>query len=75
MEQIIPWKQLVSFITPYYPFGKRGPEMHQTKKGNQWHHGMRIHTGVYSGSGYVHRITGTAANVHDAMCTERKIVI
>ena len=45
--------------------GKRDPEMHQTRKGNQWYHGMKVHTGVDCGSGYVHTITGTAANVHD----------
>ena len=45
--------------------GRRDPEMHQTKKGNQWFHGMKIHAGVDAGSGYVHSITGTAANVHD----------
>ena len=26
--------------------GKRAPEMHQTKKGNQWYHGMKVHIGV-----------------------------
>ncbi len=45
--------------------GKRDQEMHQTKKGNQWYHGMKVHTGVDCGSGYVHTITGTAANIHD----------
>ena len=45
--------------------GKRDPEMHQTKKGNQWYHGMKVHAGVDCGSGYVHSLTGTAANVHD----------
>jgi IS5 family transposase len=45
--------------------GKRDPEMHQTKKGNQWYHGMKIHTGVDAGSGYIHTITATPANVHD----------
>ena len=45
--------------------GKRDPEMHQTKKGNQWYYGMKVHTGVDAGSGYVHTISGTAANVHD----------
>lgn len=45
--------------------GKRDPEMHQTKKGNQWYHGMKVHSGTDAGSGYVHTITGTAANVHD----------
>lgn len=45
--------------------GKRDPEMHQTKKGNQWYHGMKVHSGVDAGTGYVHTITATAANVHD----------
>ena len=46
--------------------GTRDPEMHQTKKGNQWYHGMKVHVGVDAGSGFVHTITGTAANVHDS---------
>mgnify|MGYP002508113304 FL=1 len=45
--------------------GKRDPEMHQTKKGNQWYFGMKIHSGVDAGSGYIHTITSTGANVHD----------
>lgn len=45
--------------------GERDPEMHQTKKGNQWYFGMKIHAGVCAGSGYVHTITATPANVHD----------
>ena len=45
--------------------GERDPEMHQTKKGNQWHYGMKVHIGADAGTGYVHTITGTAANVHD----------
>jgi len=44
---------------------KRDPEMHQTKKGNEWHFGMKCHIGVDAGSGYVHSIETTAANVHD----------
>lgn len=40
--------------------------MHQTKKGNEWYFGMKVHSGVDAGSGYVHTITGTAANVHDS---------
>ena len=44
---------------------KRDPEMHQTKKGNQWYHGMKVHAAVDAGTGYIHTITGTAANVHD----------
>ena len=39
--------------------------MHQTKKGNQYYHGMKAHVGVDAGSGYVHSLTGTAANAHD----------
>lgn len=35
---------------------KRDPEMHQTKKGNQWHFDMKCHTGVDAGSGFVHTV-------------------
>ena len=45
--------------------GKRDPEMHQTKKGNEWHFGMKAHVGVDAGTGYVHTVTATAANEHD----------
>lgn len=45
--------------------GKRDPEMHQTKKGNQWHHGMKSHIGADAQSGLVHSMVGTAANVND----------
>lgn len=45
--------------------GKRDPEMHQTKKGNQWHHGMKGHAGVDADSGLVHSVVTTAANAHD----------
>ena len=41
------------------------PEMHSTKKGNPWYFGMKIHSGADAGTGYVHTITATAANVHD----------
>ena len=37
--------------------GKRDPEMHQTKKGNEWYFGMKVHADVDAGSGYVHTIT------------------
>ncbi|MFM9428953.1 IS5 family transposase [Variovorax sp. GrIS 2.14] len=43
----------------------RDPEMHQTKKGNQWHFGMKAHIGVDAQSGLVHTVVGTAANVSD----------
>ena len=39
--------------------------MHQTMKGNEWRFGMKCHIGVDAGSGLVHTITVTAANVHD----------
>jgi transposase, IS5 family len=45
--------------------GERDPEMHQTKKGNQWHFGMKAHIGVDADSGLVHSVVGTAANVND----------
>jgi IS5 family transposase len=39
--------------------------MHQVKKGNEWHFGMKAHIGVDAHSGLVHTVTGTAANVAD----------
>ena len=45
--------------------GERDPEMHQTKKGNQWHFGMKAHIGVDADSGLVHTVVGTSANVND----------
>lgn len=45
--------------------GKRDAEMHQAKKGNQWHFGMKAHIGVDAQSGLVHTVIGTAANVSD----------
>lgn len=45
--------------------GKRDPEMHQAKKGNQWYFGMKAHIGVDDESGLVHSMVGTAANVAD----------
>ena len=53
--------------------GKRDEEMHQTKKGNQWYFGMKIHAGVDAGAGCVHTITGTAASVHDISETHNLI--
>lgn len=40
-------------------------KMHQTKKGNEWRFGMKYHIGVDAGTGYVHTVTATSANVHD----------
>jgi transposase, IS5 family len=45
--------------------GERDPEMHQTKKGNAWHFGMKAHISVDAESGLVHTVIGTAANVND----------
>jgi IS5 family transposase len=43
----------------------RDPEMHQTKKGNQWFFGMKAHIGVDAESGLVHTVVATPANVSD----------
>ena len=48
----------------------RDPEMHQTKKGNQWYFGMKAHIGVDVESGLVHTVTTTAANAADVTQTE-----
>lgn len=45
---------------------KRDPDMHQTKKGNQWHFGMKAHIGVDSKNRLIHSVVATAANVHDS---------
>lgn len=45
---------------------ERDPEMRQSKKGNQWHFGMKLHIGVDSQSGLIHSASVTAGNVHDS---------
>jgi len=45
--------------------GKRDPEMHQTRKGNQWYFGMKVHVGADVNSGAVHSVTVTPANRAD----------
>lgn len=50
--------------------GTRDPEMHQTKKGNEWYFGMKAHIGVDVESGLVHTVTTTAANAADVTQTE-----
>jgi IS5 family transposase len=45
--------------------GARDPEMHQTRKGNQWYFGMKAHVGVDSKHGIVHSLCSTAASVAD----------
>ena len=46
--------------------GQRDPEMHQTKKGNQWYFGLKAHIGVDARQGTVHTVVTTAANVADS---------
>ena len=43
----------------------RDPEMHQTRKGQRWYFGMKLHIGVDSQTGLAHTAVVTAANVHD----------
>ena len=45
--------------------GERDPEMHRTKKGNQWYISMKVHLGVHKDSGLMHSVVTTSANVHD----------
>jgi transposase, IS5 family len=45
---------------------QRDPEMHQTKKGNQWYFGMKAHVGVDSKTKIIHTAVATAANVADS---------
>ena len=47
----------------------RDPEMHRTRKGNQWYFGMKAHIGVDAGSGMVHTVVSTAANESDISIT------
>lgn len=43
----------------------RDPDMHQTRKGQQWYFGMKLHIGVDSQSGLAHSAVVTPANMHD----------
>jgi IS5 family transposase len=45
----------------------RDPEMHSSKKGNQWYFGMKAHIGVDAESGLVHTVRGTSGNVNDVI--------
>lgn len=51
--------------------GRRDPEMHQTRKGNQWYFGMKAHIGVDDESGLVHHVECTAANASDVTVAHR----
>lgn len=48
----------------------RDPDMHQTRKGNQWYFGMKAHIGVDSKKKLIHSVVVTAANVHDSQVLE-----
>lgn len=50
---------------------ERDPEMHQTKKGNAWHFGMKMHIGVDSKLKLIHSVETTAANVHDSQVVDK----
>jgi IS5 family transposase len=50
--------------------GERDPEMHQTKKGNEWHFGMKAHIGADAESGLVHTVVTTPANEADVAVAE-----
>ena len=50
---------------------ERDPEMHQTKKGNKWSFGMKVHIGADEETGVVHSVVMTSANVHDVTETHR----
>ena len=49
---------------------KRDPDMHQTRKGNQWYFGMKTHIGVDSQSKLIHSVAVTPANTHDSQVLE-----
>src|SRR5262249_15381207 len=51
--------------------GQRDPEMRSSKKGNQWHFGMKAHIGVDARSGLVHTAGVTSGSVHDATAHQR----
>jgi transposase, IS5 family len=53
--------------------GKRGPEMHRKKKGNQWHFGMKAHIGVDEESGLVHSAGCNVANVADTTQVQKSL--
>ena len=46
----------------------RDPDMHQTKKGNQWYFGMKAHIEVDSQTNLIHAVAATPVNVHGSLC-------
>ena len=53
---------------------ERDPEMHQAKKGNEWHFGMKLHVGVDDTLGLIHDIATTPANAHDITTSRRQTI-
>ena len=51
--------------------GERDPEMHQTRKDQQWYFGMKMHIGTDDPLGLIHSIATTAANVHDVVVAKQ----
>lgn len=51
--------------------GERDPQMHQTRKGNQWYFGMKMHIGVDDALGLIHSVETTSAEVHDVVMTDK----
>jgi IS5 family transposase len=49
----------------------RDPEMHQAKKGNQWHFGMKMHIGVDNELGLIHSMVSTPAHISDIAMAEQ----
>ena len=54
--------------------GERDPEMHQTKKGNEWHFGMKAHVGVDSQSKVIHSVVVSPANTADCKVLEQLLL-
>ncbi len=54
--------------------GERDPEMHQTKKGNEWHFGMKAHVGVDSQSKVIHSVVATPANTADCKVLDQLLL-
>src|SRR3954471_20202396 len=69
MAATVPWSVLEAVIAPHYP----QPQMHSSKKGNQWYFGMKAHVGVDASSGLVHTAGVTSGNVHDAKVMDRLV--
>lgn len=51
--------------------GQRDPEMHQVKKGNNWHFGMKMHIGTDDSVGLIHSVETTQAHVHDIVMADK----